>query len=308
MTQDSEIRTQHAKERNLIDDHAYCDTSLCLNGQDLADDSSRELYLELLKRVLTRYGFSDEEWRELHLTRPPLSLLQPVLASLRKRGIVIGRALKYDRRHRACGLDWPVHAETMVGLRRLENLHDCLRIIIRDDVPGDVVETGVWRGGASIFMKGVLTVYGDSRDIWLADSFEGLPPPDEVNYPSDKGWRFDKAAWYLAVSEDEVRNNFKRYGLLDKHVKFIKGWFRDTLETLPVQRISLLRLDGDLYESTIQALEPLYPKVSVGGFCVIDDYGAVDGCEQAVNDYRAQHGISDPIIDIDGSGVYWRKS
>jgi O-methyltransferase len=274
----------------------------------MSEDDSRELYIELLKRVLTRYGFSDDDWRELHLARPPFSVLQPVLDKLRKRGIVIGRALKYDKRHRACGLDWPVHAETMVGLRRLDNLHDCIRNIIHDNVPGDLVETGVWRGGASIFMKGVLKAYGETRDLWLADSFEGLPAPDEVNFPSDTGWRFDKASWYLAVSEDQVRENFKRYELLDEHVKFVKGWFRDTLGTLPASQISLLRLDGDLYESTIQALEPLYPRLSVGGYCVVDDYGAVKGCEQAVHDYRAKHNISDPIIDIDGSGVFWRKS
>jgi O-methyltransferase len=274
----------------------------------MSEDTSRELYIELLKRVLTRYGFSDDDWRELHLTRPPLSVLQPVLDMLRKRGLVIGRAHKYDKRHRACGLDWPVHAETMVGLRRLDNLHECIRTIIRDNVPGDLVETGVWRGGASIFMKGVLTAYGETRDMWLADSFEGLPAPDEANFPSDKGWRFDKASWYLAVSEDEVRENFKRYELLDEHVKFVKGWFRDTLGSLPATRIALLRLDGDLYESTIQALEPLYPRLSAGGYCVIDDYGAVKGCEEAVHDYRAKHNITEPIVDIDGSGVFWRKS
>jgi O-methyltransferase len=274
----------------------------------MSEDTSRELYIELLKRVLTRYGFSDDDWRELHLTRPPFSVLQPVLAMLRKRGLVIGRAHKYDKRHRACGLDWPVHAETMVGLRRLDNLHECIRTIIRDNVPGDLVETGVWRGGASIFMKGVLTAYGETRDMWLADSFEGLPAPDEANFPSDKGWRFDKASWYLAVSEDEVRENFKRYELLDEHVKFVKGWFRDTLGSLPATRIALLRLDGDLYESTIQALEPLYPRLSAGGYCVIDDYGAVKGCEEAVHDYRAKHNITEPIVDIDGSGVFWRKS
>lgn len=275
---------------------------------EIVENALRDRYIELLKRMLTRYGFSDEEWRELHLSRAPYAALQPVLDKLKARGVVIGRAHKYDRRHRAVGLDWPVHAETMVGLRRLDNLHDCIRTIIRDEVPGDLVETGVWRGGASIFMKGVLTAYGDSRDIWLCDSFEGLPAPDEENFPSDKKWRFDKASWYLAVSEDQVRENFRRYDLLDDHIKFVKGWFRDTLTSLPASEISLLRLDGDLYESTIQALEPLYPKLAVGGFCVVDDYSAVDACEQAVHDYRSKHNITDPIIDIDGSGVYWRKS
>lgn len=95
--------------------------------------------------------------------------------------------------------------------------------------------------------------------------------------------------------------------LLDEHVHFVKGWFRDTLKILPAERISLLRLDGDMYESTIQALEPLYPKLSAGGFCVIDDY-QWEMCRAAVHDYRSQHGISEPLIDVDGSAVYWRKT
>jgi O-methyltransferase len=282
------------------------------SGRPQAGEASafavQERYIELLKRMLTRYGFSDEEWREIHLARRPYSLAQPALDALRRRGLVIGRAVKYDRRHRAVGLDWPVHAETMVGLRRLDNLQQCIKTIIEECIPGDFVEAGVWRGGASIFMKGVLAAYGESREIWLADSFEGLPPPDEENFPQDKGWHFDQASHILAVSENEVKENFRRYQLLDEHIHFIKGWFRDTLDSLPAAQISLLRLDGDLYESTIQALEPLYPRLSVGGFCIIDDYGAVDACEQAVHDYRSKNNISDQLIDIDGSGVFWRKS
>jgi O-methyltransferase len=195
----------------------------------------------------------------------------------------------------------------MVGLRRLDNLSDCIRTIIADSIPGEVVETGVWRGGASIFMKGVLAAYGDQREIWLADSFEGVPPPDVLNYPQDADIHLDKQARLLAISEAEVRRNFERYGLLDEHVHFVKGWFRDTLGTLSVEQISLLRLDGDLYESTIQALEPLYPKIAVGGFCVIDDYGNIEACKNAVHDYRIAHEIVDPIVDIDGSGAFWRK-
>jgi O-methyltransferase len=272
----------------------------------MTDDYLRELYIDLLKRTLTRYGFSEGELRETSFRRAPI--FRPLQAQLRKRGLVLARPVPYDEHSREYGLDWPAYADTMVGLRRLDNLRDCICAIIRHSIPGDVVETGVWRGGASIFMKGVLAAYGEQREIWLADSFEGLPPPDVLNYPQDAGIRLDKAAWYLAVSKDEVKRNFERYGLLDEHVHFVKGWFRDTLNTLPTERISLLRLDGDLYESTIQALEPLYPKVSIGGFCVVDDYGKIDACRRAVHDYRAAHNVDDPIVDIDGTGVFWRKT
>jgi O-methyltransferase len=111
----------------------------------------------------------------------------------------------------------------------------------------------------------------------------------------------------LAVSEDTVRANFRRYGLLDDRVRFLRGWFKDTLPGAPIDQIGLLRLDGDLYESTIQALDALYPRLSVGGFCIIDDYHAIDACRQAVTDYREKHSISDNIVEIDGTGVFWRK-
>jgi hypothetical protein len=111
----------------------------------------------------------------------------------------------------------------------------------------------------------------------------------------------------LAISLDEVRTNFERYGLLDEQVRFLQGWFKDTLPAAPIARIALLRLDGDMYESTMDALRALYAKVSVGGIVIVDDYGAVAACKQAINDFRAEHRIDAPIIDIDGIGAWWTK-
>ncbi len=89
---------------------------------------------------------------------------------------------------RAVGRDWPARADSMIGLRRMDNIQDCIETVIRDDVPGDLIETGVWRGGATIFMRGVLKAYEDTtRTVWVADSFEGLPPPDPARYPADAG-------------------------------------------------------------------------------------------------------------------------
>jgi O-methyltransferase len=112
----------------------------------------------------------------------------------------------------------------------------------------------------------------------------------------------------LAVSLDEVKNNFSRYGLLDQQVIFLKGWFKNTLPDASIHQIAVLRMDGDMYESTIDALNNLYSKVSVGGFVIVDDYNYIDSCKQAVNDFREAHGIQDEIITIDWTGVYWKRS
>lgn len=215
----------------------------------------------------------------------------------------------YVQRRRDFGIDWPAEAETMIGMQRLTSLQRCVETVLADDIPGDLVECGVWRGGACILMRAVLAAFGDeTRCVWVADSFAGLPHPDPVKFKADKGLKPELVAGILAVPESEVRANFQRYGLLDDQVRFLPGWFKDTLPTAPIERIAVLRLDGDLYESTIEALDALYPRLSPGGFCIIDDYYVVEPCRQAVTDYRAKHGISAEIVDIDGTGALWRRS
>ncbi|MCD0486926.1 TylF/MycF family methyltransferase [Pedobacter sp. MC2016-14] len=197
--------------------------------------------------------------------------------------------------------------ETMIGIRRLDNIHYCLKQILEQDIPGDVIETGVWRGGAVIFMKGILHAYGDQqRKVWVADSFQGVPAPDEVNYAADAGVNLHEMK-ILSIPKSVVVDNFKKYNLLDHKVKFLEGWFKDTLHTEEIKQLSLLRLDGDLYESSYQALEALYPKLSVGGYCIVDDYLSFECCKQAVDDYRAKMNITDPIVQIDNIAVFWRK-
>jgi len=143
------------------------------------------------------------------------------------------------------------------------------------------------------------------RRIFVADSFAGLPPPDEGQYPLDKG-DVHHTAPLLAVSKEEVEGNFRKYGLMDDQVIFLKGWFKDTLPKAPVDKLAILRLDGDMYGSTIEALTFLYPKLSRGGYCIIDDY-ALEGCRQAVDDYRKKNGVNDSIMKIDWMGAYWQK-
>lgn len=209
---------------------------------------------------------------------------------------------------RDLGIDWPAEAETMIGMQRLTSLQQCVETVLAEDIPGDLIECGVWRGGACILMRAVLAAYGDqTRSVWVADSFQGLPPADPDNYVADKGLRTQSLAGILGVPETEVRANFERYGLMDDQVRFLPGWFKDTLKDAPIDRIAVLRIDGDLYESTIQALDALYPRLSPQGFCIIDDYHDLEPCRQAVTDYRAEHGITAEIVDIDGTAVLWRK-
>ena len=244
--------------------------------------SAKQLYLDLLKRCLSNVIYQD-----------PSTLL--------------GEARPFDLASRVEGRDWPNQAHTMIGLQRLDNLHFCVEDVLARGVPGDLMETGVWRGGAAILMRAVLKVNGvTDRLVWAADSFEGLPPPDPAKYPLDTNLTFNQFK-ELAVSLESVQRNFNRYNLLDDQVRFLKGWFRDTLPKAAVRRLAVLRLDGDLYESTMDALIHMYPKVSSGGYVIIDDYGDIAACRQAVLDYRGRHGIADEIMPIDWSGAFWQK-
>lgn len=196
----------------------------------------------------------------------------------------------------------------MIGQRRLEQLEDAVLTVLAEDIPGDVMETGVWRGGACILMRALLKHAGSKRLVWVADSFQGLPKPDADSYPVDEGdthWEHEEL---YSVTFQDVQDNFRKYGLLDEGVRFLPGWFRDTLPTAPIKQLAVLRLDGDMYESTILALQHLYPKVSPGGFVIVDDYGSHTGCRTAVEDYREAAGIDEPMTWIDWAGVYWRKN
>lgn len=215
---------------------------------------------------------------------------------------------RVDPEMRFIGGDWPSDAETMVGMVRLNNIQECVTEIIEKKIPGDIIETGVWRGGASIFMAAILKAYRETaRTVWVADSFKGPPPPEADAHPTDVGDPLVKFR-DLAVSLEEVRENFLRYDLLSNQVRFLPGYFQDTLSTAPIEKLAILRLDGDMYDSTLVALESLYPRLSVGGYVIVDDYSALESCKQAVNDYRDQEGITDEIRGVDWAAVYWQRA
>jgi O-methyltransferase len=215
---------------------------------------------------------------------------------------------QYNLDLRIEGLDWPAQAHTMIGFKRLRNIRNICEFVIKNNIPGDFIETGSWRGGACIYMRAILKAYEcTDRTVWVADSFQGLPKPETGKYPADAGdvhYTYDE----LAVSLEQVRENFEKYDVLDEQVRFLNGWFKDTLPDAPIDKLSILRLDGDMYSSTIEAISPLYGKVVKGGFIIVDDYNAVEGCKKAITDFRERMGIVDPIIPIDKIGVYWQKT
>lgn len=273
----------------------------------LADDpEARQRYLSLLKSCLTRSLSSDVRYP---VVRRPLLRESPAKWVLFPIAGFFGWQMKKreSARLRRTGRDWPAEAETMIGQVRLDHLQECVESVLQRGIPGDLMETGVWRGGACILMRGVLRAYGDStRTVWAADSFEGMPKPDGryIEDAEDTHWHHNDV---LAVSRDDVEAAFAHYGLLDQQVRFLEGWFKFTLPDAPVERLAVLRLDGDMYGSTMDALEHLYPKLSPGGFLIVDDYGAVPACRKAVDHYRAKHNIREPINKIDWTGVFWQK-
>ena len=266
-----------------------------------------DLYLDLLVRTLTRFDMGSDHYPATMRNRLARVLASAVSGPLGRRRIQINSVRPFSAATRMEGRDHPAYAETMIGIKRLDNVRYCVTTAISDGVPGDLMEAGVWRGGAAILMRAILKANGvDDRVVWAADSFEGLPPPDP-SVVADAGdtLYLDEA---LAVSLEEVKANFAKYGLLDDRTKFLKGWFSDTLPGAPIESLAVLRADGDMFASTMDILTSLYPKVSPGGFVIIDDYNDIPACRKAVDEYRQASGITDTIVAVDWTGVYWRKT
>jgi hypothetical protein len=242
-------------------------------------DTAAQLYLSLLKKVLTNQIKIAESKAWMNSDAGEEPAVEEVGPSM------------FD-------------SHTMVSPVGLDNIQYCVERVIADAVPGDLIETGVWRGGSCILMRAILKAHGiEDRCIWVADSFEGVPVGD---HPLDQEMSLHNLNGVLSVSADAVRANFKYYDLLDEQVMFLEGWFADTLPTAPISSLAVLRLDGDLYESTMDSLTTLYPKLSPGGFAIIDDYNLTP-CRTAVEEYRAAHGITEEILPADKVGVFWRK-
>lgn len=280
--------------------------------QKNSNDAQSSPYIDLLKRALTGWGevgmtlWMPEGWRPQDWVKPKWNEIRE---ELNAEGWGICRPVEIEEATRRNGKDWPFTGATMVGWDRLTQWEKAIYRCLDRGVPGDVVETGIWRGGVLMLAAAIFQEQGvKDRKIWGYDSFEGLPPVNTEAYPADTA-KWDISRYKaLSVSQDMVRQMFERWNVPMDDVNLVQGWFKDTLKNPEVQQIAALRLDGDYYESTIQALEALEPRVSDNGIIVIDDYEAFPGCKQAVDEYRARHGISDPLQNIDDVGCFWIKN
>lgn len=189
--------------------------------------------------------------------------------------------------------------------------------IVDEKIPGDFVECGVGAGAQTIVMYAIGAGI-DGRTVWGYDSFEGIPLAGEHDeqQPGIGTITHNKTAsikerlvssGVTSHSVENVLKNFETAGIFNtERLKLIKGWFQNTIPLNKPEKIALLRLDGDLYESTLICLQNLYPLVVDGGFIIIDDY-ALPGCKKAVRDYFDE---DEPrFFNVPGSGgvIYWRK-
>jgi hypothetical protein len=281
------------------------------SGDPLA--RARARYVDLLKRSVLEIPYFENELRIRYLRQclaGQAKFSPTVLYDIRQHDPE-GTARFAAADEIGCPLDYKLEnigfSHTMLGRKRLDNVEECVRTILAENVPGDFIECGVWRGGSVVFLRGLLAAYEvPDRVVWAADSFEGLPAP---THPADVAFGLDlsrERCPMLAVSLETVKRTFEAYDLLDDRVRFLPGWFKDTLAAAPIERLAMLRLDGDIYESTMDALHALYDKLVPGGFLIVDDL-FVPTCKQAIQEFRAERGITEPMVTIDWTGAYWRK-
>jgi len=258
-------------------------------------------YLDLLKKCLTASLYDESAWHIMASSSDPSerTLKRPlhfgwqvlrdwVARLLYTKKLLLVQERPLDMALRNEGKDWPYFGYTMAGHRRLENVQHCVADVLQQGIPGDLIETGVWRGGTTIFMRALLRAYNvTDRTVWVADSFEGLPAPTAAQDQRDLS-----QTDFLKVSVDQVKKNFEKFDLLDDQVQFIPGWFSDTLPTAPIQQLAILRIDCDLYSSTMDVLTTLYDRVSPGGYVIVDDYYSWPECQQAVTEFLDQRNIN----------------
>lgn len=289
-----------------------CDLGLVRSAD--APDLMRDRYLGLLKRSLANLIYADNEQRLWRLFdqngRPPD--VWPSQTELRD--------LRYEESEdfatltTAKKLGYVVqrqpgrYAHTMVGLHGLTHVERIAEEIFAFGISGDFVDAGVWRGGCGILMRAMHHAFGEThRQVWVADSFAGVPvatsePDLRMNIDLS-----EKCYPWMSSSLQAVQDTFATYELLDSGVRFLPGLFSNTLPEAPIDKIALLRIDGDLYTSTLDCLEALYDRVSNGGFIIVDDYGAFSACREAVDVFRSARGITAPLVHVNWTIIHWRK-
>lgn len=276
-------------------------------------------YLRLLRNTLSNTHYRNTD--EIPLSAGEMEQAQEAVNKLRARFAGAGALAQTEEVLRSLEMFTPefgaayarsnqLQSFTLLEASGLDNVEFCVRSVLEREIPGDLIECGVWRGGTCIYMRALLKALEDTRrKVWVADSFQGLPEPNPEVSPLDAvSHEFLKLVGGFRVSLEAVQKNFAAFELLDRQVRFLPGWFSDTLARAPIQQLALLRLDADYYESTVQALEALYPRLSPGGYVIIDDYGIMPlGARRAADEFRSRHGIESPLIFANRAVAYWEK-
>lgn len=279
--------------------------------QDPTASIEARMYLDLLKKCLTRQIFDDDDFeivpRSRSLKGRVARRAMQLLASRNLRLVRRGQTRVEDKIE---GIGWPAKAETMMGVRRLDWLESTVVQIVSENIPGDFFEAGCWRGGAVIFLLGALRALRQTgRVVWAADSFAGYPAPTASSSEADHLlWeRHD----YFAVSRADFEQNVARYGLGGDALRVLEGFFDQSIPKAPIERLAMIRIDIDGYEGVSAVLDLLYPKLSPGGFVVVDEL-EVAGCKRAIDEFFARNGLDKaqilPIQQKKTKAAYWRKS
>jgi O-methyltransferase len=244
-------------------------------------------------KALARAGKRGQHpWREiLYRTRDPRFVADCALRAL-MHGWTLVSPSEFASLYRQ------VRSRTMCSNARLRGLYRSVRYVVNHDIPGDIVECGSAQGGSAALMALTLRRLGSQRKLWLFDTFEGLPSP------SSQDPDFELADLFTGTCVGtlaEVGELFQRLEITD-NVEFVKGLFQETLPVTSVERIAVLHLDGDWYESVKVCLDCLYDKVVDGGVIQLDDYGYWKGARNAVDEFLERRGIQTRLRRLDYSG------
>jgi O-methyltransferase len=205
---------------------------------------------------------------------------------------------------------------TMTSLDRMYAAYNAMEYVENNKVEGAVVECGVWRGGSAMVMAMKLVEMGsNSREFYLYDTYEGMTEPTDKDV--DFSGKISKVQWvksqkngvneWCLASVEEVKHNMEKTKYPIEKFHFVKGKVEETIPAIMPERISILRLDTDWYESTKHEMEHLFPKLSVHGVLIIDDYGHWKGSRLAIDEYFTQHNIYPLLNRIDYSGRLYIK-
>jgi len=254
-------------------------------------------YFDLLKKSITNFLYRDiNDWAEQMISASGNPSVCQDSSACESEWDISQGASGFD------GHSVPEEGHSVMRLGSLTHIQFIVEDVLTQGIPGDLLEAGCYRGGNSVLMRALLEDDDSGqRIVWVADSFQGIPLPI-----SEKGKRVDETRNWKSrynVSQHFVESVFRRYGYLDQKTKFLPGFFNETLPSSGISHLAMIHIDVDAYDSTMDVLESMYPKLSVGGYVVIDDFH-LNAVRTAITEYRSKHKIVEPILPVPSDYVF----